>query len=125
MHSLTRDRSGRSKSGQREIDWAISTHLLVTAEGGRDESGYGKKVTETGTLTFWRPLREEQLRKRKQSDRASATHFLETTEGRPCQQTEETPLIEGHSRSKHQRERDKSVHGKEMTQQRTPTLWRL
>ena len=98
-----------------------------------------EKLTGRLAPTSWQPQRKGRVRTRKESDRAKDAHSLETIDGieggttqeteterqcerhslpgdhrgQACQQTEGTPLIEGHSRSEHRREKDKSVHGKE------------
>ena len=53
----------------------------LAGDGRRDESGYGRKVTEWCALTLWRRQREQQVRIRKESDQARHTHFLETADG--------------------------------------------
>jgi hypothetical protein len=100
-HFLETAREGQVRT-RKEIDRASGTHSLKTAEGGtsqdtternrlrerhslpgdhrgRDKSGHGKKLTERGALTPWRPQKEEQVRTRKETGQARGTHSLETS----------------------------------------------
>jgi len=43
-------------------------HLHSANHRGRDNLGHGKKVTEPGALTNWRPQREGQVKTWKKSD---------------------------------------------------------
>ena len=86
--------------------------------------GHGKEPTERGELTFWRWQRERLVRTRKEIDRASGTHFLETAEGGTCQDTERNRPSEGYSLPGNGRERNLSGHGKKPTKQGAPTSWR-
>ena len=109
-----RTREGRNR--------ARETHLLETAEGGisqdtarklpsegyslpgnhreRNKSGHEKEATARGSLTFWRPQMEGQVRARKEDDQVRGTHFLETTA------------------------RDKSGHRRKPTERGALTPWR-
>ena len=60
-------------------------------------SGHGKKSTEPGALTSWRRQREGLVRTRKEIDQARRTHFLETTKGGTCQDTERNRPSQAHS----------------------------
>jgi len=62
-------------------------HSLPGEHRERDLSGHGKKETEEGALTLWRPHREGLVRIRKKRDRARGTHSLETASGGTCQDT--------------------------------------
>jgi len=95
---------------RKESDRLRHTHFLEMAEGGtsqdterkrpteghsqtgdgrgRDKSGHRKKVTNQGTLTFWRWQREGQVRTQKESDQPRDTHKLEMAEGGTSQDTE-------------------------------------
>ena len=78
-------------------------------------SGHRKKSTKQGALTFWRRQREGLVRTRKETDRASSTHFLETTEGGTCQDTKKnraSDARDAHSQTGDSRGRDLSGHGK-------------
>jgi len=72
---------------QNESNRMRCTHLLETIEGGTCQDT-GKKATERGALTIWRPQREGLVRTWKESDQAKRTHILETAEGRTCQDME-------------------------------------
>ena len=96
-HLLSGDprREGQVKT-RKESDRARGTHILETASGGtgqdternrpseghslsgdrigRDKSGYGKKQTERGALTNWRPHPEGQVRiQKKPTERGALT----------------------------------------------------
>src|SRR6266850_7396990 len=51
-------------------------------------NGHEKKVSERETLTNWRVHREAKVRTRKESERARATHFLESASGRTSKDTQ-------------------------------------
>ena len=55
-------------------------HSHARDHRGRDKSEHRKKATEKGTLTFWGPQREKQVKTWKESNQARGTHMLETTE---------------------------------------------
>ena len=86
--------------------------------------GHGKEPTERGELTFWRWQRERLVRTRKEINRASGTHVLETAEGGTCQDTERNRPSEGYSLPGNGRERNLLGHGKKPTKQGAPTSWR-
>ena len=138
-HSQAGDSIGRDKSGHRKKpDRAKGTHMLETASGGTcqdaerirpreghsqagdgiggDMSGLRKNPTERGALTNWRQHQEEQVRTRKESDRARGTHILETASGGTTQETERIRPSKGHSRTGHGAGRDNSGHGKNWTE---------
>ena len=48
---------------------------------GGHKSGYGKNANERVALTIWRPHHKGLVRTRKEYDRASGTHVLETAWG--------------------------------------------
>ena len=124
----------------------MRTHVLETAQGGtsqdternrpsevhsptgdrtgRDKSGHEKKLTERCALTLWRPHREGQVKTRKETDRAMRTHVLETTQGGTSQDTERHRPSDAHSRPGDSTGRDKSGHGKKLTERCTLTYWR-
>ena len=134
-HLLSGDphREGQVKTWK-ETDRARGTHFLDTASGGtsqdternrpseghslpgdrigRDKSGYGKKQTERGALTSWRPHRQGQVRMRKETDRARGTHKLETASAGTNQDTGRNRPSEGHSQTGDRIGRDKSGHEK-------------
>ena len=101
----------------------MGTHSLEKAERGT-KSGYGKKPTDRGALTSWRPHREGQVRTWKETDRAMRTHVLETTQGGTSQDTERNRPSDAHSRSGDHTGRGKSGHGKKPTERCALTLWR-
>jgi hypothetical protein len=131
---------------RKESDRARLTHFLETASGGtsqdtetirpseahsrtgdhigRDKSGHGKNPTKRGTLTYWRPHLEGQVRTRKESDRARHTHMLETASGGTSQDTERIRPSKAHSRTGDHIGRDKSGHGKNPTERGSLTSWR-
>ena len=136
---------GRTCQNMERTDWARTTHVLETAEGGtcqymkrnrqseahslsgdsrgRGLSGHGKKPTERGTITFWRRQREGLVRTWKETDRARPTHILETAEEGTCQDTERNRSSEGHSRPGDGRGRELSGYGKK-TERGPLTSWR-
>ena len=71
-------------------------------------------MTEQGTLTPWRPQREEQVRTQKESNQTRGTHKLEITEGGTSQDTERKQPNKGHSLPGDHRGRDNSGHKKKM-----------
>ena len=91
---------------------------------GRDLSGYGKKQTVRGALTFWRWQREEFVRPQKEINQARHTHSLEMAGGGTCQDTERNWPSEAHSLSGDGRGRNLSGHGKKLTERGTLTSWR-
>ena len=62
---------------------------------GRDRSGHRKKATERGTLTNWKPQREEQVITWKESNQVRSTHKLETIEGETSQDMKESNQARG------------------------------
>ena len=95
-------------------------------------SGHGKKLTERRALTPWRWQREGLVRIRKETDRATRTHSLET-EGETCQDMERNRPSDEHSLSRDSRGKDLSRHGKKptergkekkATEKRALTSWR-
>jgi len=66
-----------SKHGKKVIGQGALTNWRPR---GKDKSGYRMKATEPEALTFWRPQREAQVRRWKESNWARGTHSLETTE---------------------------------------------
>ena len=117
-HSPTGHREGQVRTRKEPNKWR-SAYQLETASGGlsqdterirlgeghshpgddigRDKSGHGKNQTERGVLTNWGRHREEQVRTRKESDRARGTYELETSSEGTSQDTERIRLSEGHS----------------------------
>ena len=93
----------------------MGTHSLEKAEGGT-KSGYGKKATDQGVLTLWRPHKEGQVRTRKETDQAMRTHALETVQGWTSRNTERNRLSDAHSPPGDRTGRDKSGHGKKPTE---------
>src|SRR5579863_7343024 len=67
-------------------------HSLAGDGRGRDLSEHGKKATEQGALTCWRPQREALVRIQKESDQAGGTHILEIAERGTCQDAERKRL---------------------------------
>ena len=86
--------------------------------------GHRKKPTNQGALTDWRPQREGQVRTQKETNQPRGTHFLETTKGETCQDTERSQPSKGHSISGDHRGGDKSGHRKKPTKQGALTNWR-
>ena len=121
-----------------ESDRVRGTHSLETASGGtsldmerirpsevysppgyvigRDKSGHRKNPTERGVLTLWRRHRKGQVRTRKASHRARRTHILEMASGGTSQATERIRPSDGHSLSGDDIGRNKSGHGKNLTE---------
>ena len=95
-----------------------------TGRMGRDKSGYGQDPAKRGALTYWRRRREEQVRIRKESNRARGTHILETASGGTSQGTERIRPGKGHSLSGDRIGWDKSGRGKNPTQRGALTFWR-
>ena len=95
-----------------------------TGRMGRDKSGYGQDPAKRGALTYWRRRREEQVRIRKESNRARGTHILETASGGTSQGTERIRPGKGHSLSGDSIGWDKSGRGKNPTQRGALTFWR-
>ena len=60
-------------------------------------SGLGKKPNERVALTPWRRQREGPVRTPKELNRARHTHFLETAEGKTCQDTKRDRTSKTHS----------------------------
>ena len=87
-------------------------------------SGYQKKSTEQGALTYWRWQRERLVRTPKEIDRSSHTHELETAEGATCQDTERNRPTELHSLTGDGRGSDLSGHRKKSTDRGALTSWR-
>ena len=75
-------------------------------------SGHRKSPTDRSALTNWRWQSEGLVRTRKESDRVTPTHFLETAGRGTCQDTESTRPSEAHSQPGDGRGRDLSQHGK-------------
>jgi hypothetical protein len=75
-------------------------------------------------VTSLTPHREEQVRTRKESDRARDTHQLEIASGGTSQDTETNKPSEGYSHSGDRIRRDKSGHGKNPTERGALTFWR-
>ena len=89
-----------------------------------DLSGHGKKASEQGALTNWRPERERHVKAQKKSDRARGTNFLETAGGGTRHDTERKRWVIGarHSRPGDRRGGDLSEHGKAATEPGALTL---
>ena len=83
-----------------------------------------KSATEGRERTPWGPHRKGQVRTRKECNRAKRTHSLETASGRTSQDTEKKGPSDGHSHSGNGIGRDKSGHGKNITERGRPTFWR-
>jgi len=49
-------------------------HSQTGDHRGRDKSGHGKKATEQGALTNWKPQMEGQVRTQKESNQVRGTH---------------------------------------------------
>ena len=81
-----------------------------------DLSGHGKKLTERGPLTSWRPQKEVLVRIRIETGRARPTHSLQNAEGEDCQATQRNLPSEAHSPAGDGRGRDLSGHGKKQTE---------
>ena len=142
---LRHQREGLVKT-RNQTDGARHTHFLGIAEGGtyqdmrrnrrskahslpgdgrgRDLSGHEMKPIERGPLTSWIHQREGLVRTRDKTDRSRRTYFLETSEGRTCQDTESNRRSETRSLSGDSRRRDLSGHEKKPTEQGTLTSWR-
>ena len=90
---------------------------------GRDLSGYARKQTDRGTLTFWRWQRERLVRIRKETNRPRRTHKLEMAEGGTCHTQGNRPT-EAHSLSGDGRGRDLSGHARKPTNRGALTNWR-
>jgi len=86
-------------------------------------SGHRKKPTNQGALTSWRPQRGEHVRIQKETNQPRDTHFLETTEGGTCQDTERNQPTKGHSLPGDHRGRDKLEYRKKPSKQGTLTNW--
>ena len=86
-------------------------------------SGHGKKQAERGALTLWRQ-QKGLVRTRKETDRASRTHKLETAEGATCQDTERNRPSDAHSRPGYGRWRDLSGYRKKQAERDALTNWR-
>ena len=65
-HTLPGDRRGKSHDMER--NQLSKERSLPGDHRGGDKSGHGKKTTEQGALTSWRPQREGQVRTQKESD---------------------------------------------------------
>ena len=75
-------------------------------------SGHRKSPTDRSALTNWRWQSEGLVRTRKEFDRVTPTHFLETAGRGTCQDTESTRPSEAHSQPGDGRGRGLSGHGK-------------
>ena len=117
------DGRGRDKSGHAKKPTERG-HSHPGDSIGRDKSGHGKNSTERGALTNWRPNRDRQVRRWKESDRARATHILETASEGTSQDTERIQLSEGHSRTGDRIRSDISGRGKDPTEWGALTSWR-
>ena len=93
------------------------THFLNNTGAGtsqdceRKRESTGKKGLRTGG-THKLEGAEEQVRTRKESERAKATHFLASAERWTSQDMGQSERSEGHSLSIEGRGRDKSGYGK-------------
>ena len=81
-------------------------------------------MTKGELLTSWRRQKEGLVRTRKEADRASGTHFLETAEGVAYQDNERSRPREWNSRPRDSRGSDLSGHGHKSAERRTLTTWR-
>ena len=104
-HQLETTRGGTSQDTERHRPSDV--HSRPGDSTGRDKSGHGKKLTERCTLTSLRPHREGQVRRRKETDRAMRTHFLETAHGGTSQETERNRTSDAHSLSGDRKWKDK------------------
>ena len=145
LTSWRRYREGLVRT-RKQTDRATRTHFLETASGeacqdternrpndadsrtgdgiGRDLSGHVKKPTKRCALTFWRRHRERLVMTRKQTDRATRTHELETESGETCQDTERNQLSHAHSLPGDGIGRDLLGYEKKSTELRALTNWR-
>ena len=114
---IGRDKSDTERIRPREVH-------LPTGDGvERDKLEHGKNTTERSTHIL-ETASGETVRARKEYDRARGTYHLETTSGGTGQDTERIRLSERHSLTGGQIGRDKSRHGKNLTEQGALTLWR-
>jgi len=88
-----------------------------------DKSGHEKKLSEQGEPTSWRAQREGQIRTRKQTGRARATHVL-VAERRQVRTRKQTEQHEGHLLPGEHRWRVKSGHGNKPSEQGALTNWK-
>ena len=85
-HKLETPEGGTSQDTRRRR--LSEGHSHSANRRGRNKSEYGKKVTEQGALTNWRPQQKGQVRTQKENNQASGTHKLETAERRKSQDME-------------------------------------
>ena len=90
---------------------------------GMHLSGHEKKQTDQRALTSWRWQRGPLVRTRKESDRATRTHILDTAEGGTCQDTERNRPTNAYSLPGDGRGRHLSGYGKNPTNRRALTSW--
>jgi hypothetical protein len=89
-HSLSGERGQGNKSEyQKKIERATA---LTTwrVDGGTSENGKKKKQSEQQALTDWRAQTEEQVRMAKETERATRSHFLESTDRGTSENGKET-----------------------------------
>jgi hypothetical protein len=122
-HSLPGDSKARDLSGHGNKPTEQGA-LTLWRWQRRDLSGHEMRPTEQGALTYWRRQSEGLVRTRKETDRARGTHFLETTEGGTCQDTERNRQSDAHSQTGDSRGRDLSEYGKKPTERGELTPWR-
>jgi len=103
--------------------WAREGHSPTGEPRHRDKSDHGKNVSQRGVLTSWRAQTEGRVRTRKECEPLRGTHQLESTDGETSQDTEEMQASEGHSHSGEPIQRDKSGHGKNVSQRGVLTSW--
>ena len=99
-HELGAAEAGTSQD--METNQPSKGHSLPGDRRGREKSGHGKKVTEQGVLTSWRPQKEGEVR--------------------ICMERRQTS--KDHSHSRDHRGWNKSGHGNKPTKQGTLTSWR-
>ena len=121
-HQLETAQGGTSQDT--EINRPSDAHSPTGDRKGMDKSGQGKKPTEQCALTNWKPHRKGQVRTQKETDRAMRTHALETAQEGTSQDTERNEPSDWHSPTGDRTGRDKSGHGKKLTERCVLTLWR-
>ena len=87
VHLHPGDHRGRDLSGhgKKATEWGALTNWRPQREG---LLGHGKKATKHVVLTLWRPQRDRLVKIQKEIDQVKGTYKLETSEGGICQNTE-------------------------------------
>jgi hypothetical protein len=84
-----------NKNGKRNT--AIDVHSLAGERRRRTKSEWRKTLSNRPPFTNWRPQIDEEFRMAKRTERGTATHSLNTADGRTSENGKRHKASDGHS----------------------------